>query len=57
MLPKAALTDDADSREVLMKDIDRSYYCEGYSAQGGRAVNPVDFWGNILYDEINIRIL
>ena len=28
---KAALTDEVDSREVYMKDIDHSYYYEGYT--------------------------
>lgn len=28
---KAALTDDIDSREIYIKDIDHSYYYEGYT--------------------------
>jgi len=29
---QAALTDDISSREIYMKDIDHSYYYEGYAA-------------------------
>lgn len=31
VLPKCALTDETDSREVYMKGIDHSYYYEGYT--------------------------
>ena len=30
-IPKAALADDINSREVYMKGIDHSYYYEGYT--------------------------